>query len=223
MTEKRQISLFPLPSTVFYPNTLLPLHIFEMRYREMVAHSIETGQWIGMVLLQSGWEEQYYESPPIDSIGCAGPIKKHTQQEDGKYNIVISGQTRFRVLDEFGDRPFRQANVELLTNIEDSPINKTEGSPFYNLASRFWNFRELLPEEKRGELELDLDNCRSLGDATDRMAHLLDFTLDQQRFFLEELNVEKRVAALLETLELKTRIVQQSSRFAREGLDSRWN
>lgn len=223
MTETRQISLFPLPSTVFFPNTLLPLHIFEMRYREMVAHSIETGQWIGMVLLKSGWEDQYYDAPPIDSIGCAGPIEKHTRQDDGKYNIVISGKTRFRVLDEFGDRSFRQANVEIISNTADAPIDKNEGSPFYNLASRFWNFRELLPEEKRGELELDLDNCKSLGDAADRMVHLLDFTLDQQRFFLEELNVEKRVASLLETLELKTRIVQQSSRFAREGLDSRWN
>ena len=223
MTETRQISLFPLPSTVYFPTTLLPLHIFEMRYREMVAHSIETGQWIGMVLLKPGWEDDYYGNPPIDDIGCAGPIEKHTKQEDGKYNIVLSGQTRFRVLEETGDTEFRQANVELLTNINDAPIDKKEGSRFYNLASRFWNFRELLPEEKRDELELDLDNCQSLGEAADCMAHLLDFTLDQQRFFLEELDVQKRVAALEEVLNLKTRIVQQSSRFAREGLDSRWN
>ncbi len=223
MTDTRQISLFPLPSTVFFPTTLLPLHIFEIRYREMVEHSIETGQWIGMVLLEPGWENQYYGNPPIHSIGCAGLLEKHSRHDDGKYDIVLAGQNRFRILEEIGDSPFRQANVELLVNTEDAPIDKNEGSRFYDLASRFWNFRELLPEEKRDELELDLGSCQSLGDAADRMTQLLDFTLDQQRFFLEELDVKKRVSALEEILNLKTQIVQQSSRFAREGLDSRWN
>ena len=54
--ETKRISLFPLPSSVFYPKTVLPLHIFEPRYRDMVAHSVATGQWIGMVLLEPGYE-----------------------------------------------------------------------------------------------------------------------------------------------------------------------
>ncbi len=223
MSETQNISLFPLPSTVYFPSTLLPLHIFEMRYREMVAHSLETGQWIGMVLLKPGWEELYYDQPPVHPIGCAGPIVKWQKKDDGKYDIILSGKTRFKILEEFGDTPFRQARVELLANTNDAPIDKQEGSRFYNIASRFWNFREHLPEEKRDDMDLDLDNCQCLGDAVDRMAHLLDCNLEQQRFFLEELNVEKRVQALENMLTLKTRIIQQSSRFSREGLDSRWN
>lgn len=223
MPETQNISLFPLPSTIYFPSTLLPLHIFEMRYREMVAHSLETGQWIGMVLLKPGWEEMYYGNPAVHPIGCAGPIVKSKKMDDGKYDIVLSGKARFRILEEFGDRSFRQAKVEILPNTNDAPIDKTRGSRFYNIASRFWNFRELLPEEKRDDLDLSLDDCKCLGEAADRMAQLLDFNLEQQRFFLEELNVEKRVQALENMLQLKTRIIQQSSRFSREGLDSRWN
>jgi len=223
MTETRRISLFPLPDTVFFPTTLLPLHIFEPRYRAMTAHAVDTGQWIGMVLLQPGWEEDYYGQPPLHAIGCAGKIEKWVKHPDGKYDIALLGQSRFRILREIGEGPFREAEVELLSNLNDAPLDKEKGSRFYRLASRFWEFRECLPEEKRNELELDVRNCGGVGDVADRIARLFDLDLEQQQVYLEELDVAKRVQFLESFIDFKMRLVHQSSRFARKGLDSRMN
>ena len=221
MSETRRISLFPLPSSVFYPRTQLPLHIFEPRYRQMVADAIEAEQWIGMVVLEPGYEEEYYGRPPVKVIGCAGRIEKHVHRPDGKYDIVLMGESRFRIVSETGDRMYREAEVELLPNLNDQPIDKNPGSAFYTLASHFWEIRQLLPEDKRQSMELDVDGCRSLGDVTDRMAYGFDLTLEQKQAFLEECDVMRRMEALEEILRLKKRIVMQSSRFARQGMDGR--
>ena len=223
MAETRRISLFPLPSSVFFPATRLPLHIFERRYREMTAHAIETGQWIGMVLLQPGWEADYYGRPAVKPIGCAGKVEKWVAHPDGKYDIVLLGQSRFRILHEVGEAEFREAEVELLDNLNDAPIDKTPGSPFYHIAKRFWEFRDRLPEERQGELELDVQNCRSLGDVVDRMAWLFDLGLEEKQAFLEEQDVNRRIRTLEAVLDFKTRLIHQSARFARKGLDSRLN
>ena len=91
-TEKNiVIPLFPLPTTVFYPNTSLPLHIFEPRYRSMVADALNGKGEIGMILLRPGWESDYQGTPEIMTIGCAGKISSHSQLPEGKYNILLSG------------------------------------------------------------------------------------------------------------------------------------
>lgn len=107
------IPLFPLPDLVFFPHTCLPLHIFEPRYRAMVRDALDGDRIIGMILLQDGWEELYYESSaPILPIGCAGRITAVQQMEGGRFNITLFGLTRFTVRDQFCDAPYRQAWVE---------------------------------------------------------------------------------------------------------------
>ena len=81
------IPVFPLPTTVFYPGTPLPLHIFEPRYRQMTADALEGSRVIGMVLLKSNWEDDYFGRPPVFSVGCIGTIEKATKHPDGKYNF----------------------------------------------------------------------------------------------------------------------------------------
>ena len=68
------LPLFPLPNVVLFPNVFLPLHIFEPRYREMVADALASDRMIGMVLLQPGWERDYDGRPPVYPIGCSGVI-----------------------------------------------------------------------------------------------------------------------------------------------------
>ena len=118
-TSLKTISLFPLPNSVFYPGTVLPLHIFEERYRQMIGDAIDSGQWIGMVLLQPGYEEEYNGSPDINPVGCAGNLDHWTKHDDGKYDIVLRGQSRFRIVREVGDTLYRQAEVELLNSAND--------------------------------------------------------------------------------------------------------
>ena len=91
------IPLFPLPNVVLFPNVFLPLHIFEERYREMVADALAGDRIIGMVLLRPGWEEDYEGRPPIYPVGCAGLITHAERLGDGRYNIVLQGLEKFRV------------------------------------------------------------------------------------------------------------------------------
>ena len=116
------IPLFPLPTTVFFPNTSLPLHIFEPRYRSMVADALNGQGEIGMILLKPGWESDYQGTPEIMEIGCLGTIKHHSELPQGKYNILLSGLYRFRILNEIKGKTYRQAEVELLEEINNKDI-----------------------------------------------------------------------------------------------------
>src|SRR5512138_2484886 len=94
------IPLFPLPNVVLFPNVCLPLHIFEPRYREMTADALAGDRIIGMVLLRPGWEGNYEGRPPIYEVGCAGLITHAENLDDGRYNLVLRGMEKFRVLRE---------------------------------------------------------------------------------------------------------------------------
>jgi Lon protease-like protein len=96
------IPIFPLPNVVLFPNVFLPLHIFEPRYREMVADALAGDRIIGMVLLQPGWEASYDGRPPVYPIGCAGVVTNAERLPDGRYNIVLQDSEKFRILSEDG-------------------------------------------------------------------------------------------------------------------------
>src|SRR3954466_8391179 len=92
--------LFPLPTVVLFPNVYLPLHIFEPRYREMVSDALDGDRLIGMVLLRPGWQQEYEGRPPVYPIGCSGVITHVEKQQDGRYNLVLRGLERFRIIEE---------------------------------------------------------------------------------------------------------------------------
>ena len=106
--KKIVIPLFPLPTTVFYPNTSLSLHIFEPRYRNMVADALNGKGEIGMILLKPGWESDYQGTPEVMTIGCLGKIEHHSELPEGKYNILLSGLYRFRILNEIKGKIYRR-------------------------------------------------------------------------------------------------------------------
>ena len=89
---------------MLFPNVFLPLHIFEPRYREMVADALASDRMIGMVLLRPGWERDYEGRPPVYPIGCSGVITHVERLADGRYNIVLRGVERFRIVEEDHDR-----------------------------------------------------------------------------------------------------------------------
>src|SRR5216117_2533950 len=116
------LPIFPLPNVVLFPNVFLPLHIFEPRYREMVADALAGDRMIGMVLLRPGWENEYDAKPPVYPIGCTGVMTHVDRLPDGRYNIVLRGVERFRILTEDHARTYRRATVDAL--IEDAVSNE---------------------------------------------------------------------------------------------------
>ncbi|CAI2719258.1 LON peptidase substrate-binding domain-containing protein [Nitrospina watsonii] len=218
----RRIALFPLPTSVFYPRTYLPLHIFEPRYRKMVQSAIDHGKWIGMVLLEPGYEEEYHARPAIKSVGCMGNLEKWFQYEDGRYDIVLNGRDRFRILREVGDDLYREAEVELLTSTHDTPLVSAPPQ-WKELTALYRKFIEHLPRKNAHKVELDLSQCQTLGEAVDRVAYMFDSPLDQKQAFLEEQNVLQRLELIKTQIQLKLEIVQRSRSFAKVNWDVRMN
>lgn len=105
------LPLFPLPNIVFFPHTRLPLHVFEPRYRQMVMDALESDQRFGIVLLRPGWESEYFGAPAVYDHGTVGTIEQAVPLDDGRYNIVVRGDARFRIVDEIPGVPYRTARV----------------------------------------------------------------------------------------------------------------
>ena len=114
------IPIFPLQDVMLFPTVARPLHIFEPRYRAMVADALKGNRIIGMVMLRAGHEAEYEGRPPIYSIGCAGRITDVEELPDGRYSIVLRGLVKFRVISEDQSRPYRLARVEALPEVPDS-------------------------------------------------------------------------------------------------------
>jgi Lon protease-like protein len=108
------IPIFPLPNVVLFPQMPLPLHIFEPRYRKMVADALASHQTIGMTLLRPGWEADYEGRPAVYAVGCAGRIERSELLPDGRYNILLRGEARFRITGERAGEPYRLADAERL-------------------------------------------------------------------------------------------------------------
>lgn len=116
-SEPARIPLFPLAGAILFPRTQLPLHIFEPRYREMVRDALAGSGRIGMI--QPCAEG---ESPPLFQAGCLGEIVGAEELEDGRYNIVIQGSSRFRLIAERDlGTAYRQADVDLAAFDDSEP------------------------------------------------------------------------------------------------------
>lgn len=122
------IPVFPLEPAMLFPGVDRPLHIFEARYRAMVADALKGDRIIGMVTLKPGFEADYAGRPPIYEIGCAGEIISVDELPGGRYNIVLRGLTKFRVSGEDQSRAYRLARVEwlpeTLSDVEKAILQK---------------------------------------------------------------------------------------------------
>jgi len=110
-----RLSIFPLAGALLFPRMHLPLHIFEPRYRALVSDAMARDRLIAMIQpCGSG------EKPPLYMMGCVGHIAQVEALEDGRYNIVLEGRSRFRLVRELEvSTPFRQVEGELLPDEEE--------------------------------------------------------------------------------------------------------
>jgi len=105
------IPIFPLEDVMLFPDMSVPLHIYEPRYKAMVADALKGNRIIGMVQLRPGYEKDYERSPSVFAVGCAGVISEVQELADGEYNIVLGALTKYRITREEASRPYRVAHV----------------------------------------------------------------------------------------------------------------
>jgi uncharacterized protein len=113
------IPIFPLEVTMLFPGVSRPLHIFEPRYRAMVADALKGDRIIGMTTLKPGYEADYQGRPPVYEIGCAGVITEVEELPGGRFNIVLRGVVKFRVTGEDNTRAYRLARVDAMPEVLD--------------------------------------------------------------------------------------------------------
>ncbi len=119
MVDYDDIPLFPL-HVVLFPDMPLPLHIFEPRYREMIMRCREENSPFGVVLIQDGAEEGGQVVPHL--VGTTARITQFEEMPDGRMNILVFGETRFRVTRTSYDKPYLSASVEPLSEGADDPV-----------------------------------------------------------------------------------------------------
>lgn len=108
-----RLSIFPLPGALLFPRTRLPLHIFEPRYRALVSDALARDRRIAMIQPRGGTGLD--GAPQLFAMGCVGKIDHVEALEDGRYNVILEGLTRFRLIRELEvATPFRQIEAELL-------------------------------------------------------------------------------------------------------------
>ena len=120
----REISIFPLANAVFFPSTILPLNIYEPRYKKMIEDALASNKMIGMTQTREGNNPK---KPEVFSVGCLGKIDTHTKIADGRYLINLKGLVRFRILSEAEtELPYRKFRVtydEFLDDLEKIKFN----------------------------------------------------------------------------------------------------
>jgi uncharacterized protein len=196
-TFSGKVRLFPLPNLVLYPHVMQPLHIFEGRYREMLEDALAGDQLITMALLKPGWETDYESRPPIAQYACLGKVVAHHRLEDGRYNLLLMGVERVRIVEELKPlRSFRQASVELVEDCYDFATPAEQRHVQERLLAAF---RKHLPCscELPEQLESMLSNQLPLGLLTDLAAYALPLETPLKQELLAECLVRRRAEILL--------------------------
>jgi uncharacterized protein len=206
------LPLFPLPNVVLFPNVFLPLHIFEPRYREMVADALSSDRMIGMVLLKPGWEHEYEARPAVYPIGCSAVITHVDRLDDGRYNIVLRGVERFRIAEESHDRPYRLASIEPLA---ERPLAAEDRAALRRQRSRLEVLLAPAIDRELGHLPPSTDETTRTGsepiipsgmadeELVNALAQYLDLEPIEKQALLERQCLRSRAESLVELLEMK--------------------
>ena len=190
----RELPLFPLPEVVLFPKEVLPLHIFESRYRIMLKSVLETDSMFGVIKWDSNTKS-------MANIGCCAQIIKHQTSDDGRSNIITLGQQRFQVLEITRSTPYCSAmvswvNDEVVENFQELDILKESVTEALNdvvkLTGKLTNSQKNLPDRlPNNPMELSF----WIG------AHLGGPVSDEQQRLLEERNTFTRLQREYEMLD----------------------
>ncbi|MCI0415045.1 LON peptidase substrate-binding domain-containing protein [bacterium] len=202
------VAVFPLPNVVFFPQTNLPLHIFEPRYCEMVKETIENQQMIGMFLLQPGWQDDYYGNPPIFSIGCAGELSYVENLPEGKYNIVLRGITRIRALETVQEIPYRKVRVHILPDKVEAGEAEVK-TVKKSLLRNFGTFAKHMQN-----LDASLIQDSDLIEMVNLIASVLPLDIEEKRRLLELDDAYLRAMAVDEHLSGAVAVLRLTANFS---------
>lgn len=212
MSAVIQIPIFPLPDVVLFPHTMLPLHIFEPRYRKMVQDCLAGDKRLAMGLLKPGWEKDYYGRPPIHAVAGAGEIVQHEELPGGRFNILLRGTMRIGITAEMApDLPYRVVRARPL-------VDRYTGQGPDALTLRVDRLKvvylRILAEVQKGQGEMAkiFGGVKDPGIIVDRIAGAVIADTEVRQQVLECVEVSARLSLVQEQLvEALTRLSDRNA------------
>jgi len=196
-----QLPIFPLPSSALIPGGHLPLHIFEPRYRRMIEDVLAGSRVLAVALLAPGWEAEYQGRPPVFSILGAGYVQAAERLPDGRYNILLHGVTRARIVDELeATRPYRIVRAEAVPDVvqpRERPILDAQSQTLRQLVV---DLAAALPDNAAVPLAEACVRERDAGRLADLVGAAVLVDHRQRQEFLEEFSVAKRLDLVSDTV-----------------------
>jgi uncharacterized protein len=195
--------LLPLPNVVHFPHLLLPLHIFEPRYRQMVGDSLAGSRLIAMALLKPGCVTTE-GSPPIHEIVCLGRITAEQSAPDGRYYLVLQGLSRARIVGEAAsDKLYRVAELTLHPDPESVASKAAAAAQRRRLIGAF---RKLHPRHDLDKvLRRAIEEAVPLGILCDVLADAMSLEPQDAQKVLAELDINRRCGLVLRLIHEKLR------------------
>jgi Lon protease-like protein len=192
------LPLFPLPQTVLFPGALLPLHVFEPRYKAMVRDALESHRVLSVVLITDARALDAHGHPAIAAIAGAGEIIDHAELPGGRYNILLRGRARVRLEERAFVPPYRAA---VATLIEDEPteVSQTDRAALISTATAF----ATLVRDRDRDFDFRLPRDAGPSQLVDLCAHHLLLDARERQAVLETLDVSARVRRVTEALALQ--------------------
>jgi len=189
-----RIPIFPLAGAILFPRSQLPLHIFEPRYRELVRDTIDGGGQIGMVQPQGSDDERN-----LYAIGCVGELVGIEELEDGRFNVVLHGSSRFRLIEEVDlGTPYRNADVDAgaFDESDPDPLGLPQRSEVEREARRLGDALGLA---------VDWDAVGRLDDEmlVNSIAQVAPFDVGAKQALLEEATLDGRADLLVQLMQFQ--------------------
>jgi uncharacterized protein len=208
------VPLFPLPNVILFPGAVLPLHIFEERYKTMTADALAADRLIAMALLRPGWEKDYYLRPAIEPIVCVGRIARWERLEDGKYNFLLHGTARAKVLREENSSPYRIAHLEKL---RENCVPENELAGMRRRLVEMFGSEPLASQPLAEQMNKMIDSSMPTGVVADLIAFHALSQIALKQSLLAETDVVKRVARVISALDAALPVMEIASRGVSES------
>ena len=191
-----EIPIFPLSNFIIFPETAVPLNIFEPRYLQMINDSMKSNKLIGMVQPKKTGK---LNKPDLYDVGCVGKITSFNETNDGRYLIVINGINRFKIIKEvLTEKLYRICKISCASFANDI-IEKKENINFSDLELIFKNLKSIF--EKKGFIInwSELKN-QNLNQTINTLSMISPFSLEEKQILLESINIKSRKHKLEEIL-----------------------
>ena len=198
MNFPKLIPIFPLSNFIMFPNTTVPLNIFEPRYIDMINDSMKSEKFIGMIQPKS-FQDTKNTIPDLYKIGCLGKITSFKETESGTFLIELKGVIRFSIINEIrSDKKYRLCEVDY-NNFETDIENQKENIKFSDLELIFKDLKALF-EKKGFIINWKALEKQSLNEIINALSMASPFSLEEKQILLEAKNLDLRKNKIAEIL-----------------------